>query len=72
MVRAQIPGLVTDIHVAEGDVVEADHPLLTMEAMKIVTTFRAQRRAKVGAVRAQIGGQVAEGQTLIILEDEHD
>ncbi len=72
MIRAQIPGLVTDIHVAEGDLVAADQPLITMEAMKIVTTFRAQRRARVQEVRAQIGGQVAEGQTLIMLEEEDD
>ena len=50
-----MPGLVTAIAVGVGDTVEAGQPLATVEAMKMENILRAERRAHVAAIRAEVG-----------------
>ena len=44
--RAPMPGLLRAVHVKEGDVVERDAPLVTLEAMKMENELRAPARAR--------------------------
>ena len=50
-----MPGLVTAIAVGVGDTVQAGQPLATVEAMKMENILRAERRAHVAAIRAEVG-----------------
>jgi propionyl-CoA carboxylase alpha chain len=54
-----MPGLVTAIHVAEGDKVEAGQPLAVVEAMKMENILRAEKAATVGKVSAKPGDSLA-------------
>jgi glutaconyl-CoA/methylmalonyl-CoA decarboxylase subunit gamma len=61
--RAQIPGRVARVWVADGDEVEQGQRLLAIEAMKMENEIRAPRAGRVEGVR------VAEG-TRVELNDE--
>ncbi|QLC24566.1 acetyl/propionyl/methylcrotonyl-CoA carboxylase subunit alpha [Parasphingopyxis algicola] len=63
-----MPGLITALHVGEGDKVEAGQPLAVVEAMKMENILRAEKAGVVSTVAA------AEGDSLqaddVILEFE--
>ncbi|CAN5659123.1 hypothetical protein BH23CHL7_BH23CHL7_21540 [soil metagenome] len=63
LLRAQIPGRVTRVWVAEGDDVEQGQRLLAIEAMKMENEIRAPHSGRVEKIT------VAEGQ-LVELRDE--
>ncbi len=63
-----MPGLVTAIHVAEGDRVEAGQPLAVVEAMKMENILRAEKAGTVKAVSAKAGESLAVD--AVILEFE--
>jgi biotin carboxyl carrier protein len=58
VVRAQIPGRVVRLWVAEGDTVEAGQRLLAIEAMKMENEVRAPHAGVVESIRVAIGGSV--------------
>ena len=53
--RAPMPGLLRAVHVKEGDVVERDAPLVTLEAMKMENELRVPARARVGEALGERG-----------------
>jgi propionyl-CoA carboxylase alpha chain len=57
--RCPMPGLVRAINVTEGQDVKAGDPLCTVEAMKMENILRAERDAKVKAVKAKPGDSMA-------------
>jgi len=63
-----MPGLITALHVDEGDKVEAGQPLAVVEAMKMENILRAEKEGVVGAVSAAAGDSLAADD--IILEFE--
>jgi propionyl-CoA carboxylase alpha chain len=65
---APMPGLLTALHVAEGDKVEAGQPLAVVEAMKMENILRAQKSATVKRVAAAPGESLAVD--AVILEFE--
>jgi pyruvate carboxylase subunit B len=65
--RAPMPGLLRAVHVKEGDIVERDAPLITLEAMKMENELRAPARGRVVSVRANAGDKVEGGATLVVL-----
>ena len=67
--RAPMPGLLRAVHVKEGDTVERDAPLVTLEAMKMENELRAPARGRVVKVTARAGDKVEGGATLIVLVD---
>ncbi len=69
-VLAPMPGLVTVVAVAPGDMVEDGQRLITLEAMKMEHVLRAPRAGRVAAVMARPGGQVEAGATLVTLHPE--
>lgn len=58
IVRAQIPGRVVRLWVAEGDTVEAGQRLLAIEAMKMENEVRAPQAGVVESIRVAVGGGV--------------
>jgi biotin carboxyl carrier protein len=67
-VRSVMPGIVTRVAVAAGDLVEAGAPLLWVEAMKMENEVRAPRAGVVRQVHVAAGQTVAAGAPLITLE----
>jgi propionyl-CoA carboxylase alpha chain len=65
---APMPGLLTALHVGEGDKVEAGQPLAVVEAMKMENILRAQKAATVARVAARPGESLAVD--AVILEFE--
>ena len=63
-----MPGLLTQLHVAEGDKVEAGQPLAVVEAMKMENILRAEKAGVVKAVEAKAGDSLAVD--AVILEFE--
>jgi propionyl-CoA carboxylase alpha chain len=63
-----MPGLLTALHVGEGDHVEAGQPLAVVEAMKMENILRAEKAGTVKKVEAQPGDSLAVD--AVILEFE--
>ena len=63
-----MPGLLTAIHVGEGDKVEAGQPLAVVEAMKMENILRAEKAGTVRKLDAKAGDSLAVD--AVILEFE--
>lgn len=68
-VRAPMPGLLKAVHVGEGDLVERDAALVTLEAMKMENELRAPARGRVVKLVARAGTKVEGGSVLVVLVD---
>lgn len=67
---APMPGLVLKVLVREGEHVRAHQTLLVLEAMKMEHSIEAPHDGIIKTVRVVEGGRVAEGDTLIEMEQE--
>jgi pyruvate carboxylase len=67
-VAAPMPGTVTTVCVAAGDQVQRGDVLATLEAMKMETSVRAERDAKIAEVIARAGELVDAKDLLVLLE----
>jgi biotin carboxyl carrier protein len=63
--KAPMPGLVLDILVAEGTVVEKDTPLLILEAMKMENVIKSPAAGTVKKVNAIKGNAVEKNAVLL-------
>jgi 3-methylcrotonyl-CoA carboxylase alpha subunit len=71
LIEAPLHGLVSELHVALGDIVEKGAPVLQMEAMKLIHTLRAPVPGRIGQIRCKVGDTVPAGAVLIeITPDE--
>lgn len=68
-VTADISGNIWKLLVEPGQRVEADQPLLIVEAMKMEFAVHADRNARVGAIHCAAGRQVNAGDLLLVLEE---
>lgn len=68
-VRAPMPGLLKAVHVREGDVVEHDAPLVTLEAMKMENELRAPAAGRVVKLQARSGAKVEGGTVLAVITE---
>jgi acetyl-CoA/propionyl-CoA carboxylase, biotin carboxylase, biotin carboxyl carrier protein len=66
---APMPGQVLRIHVAVGSLVEADDPIVTLEAMKMEHVVESPRPGRVTAILVAEGDQVTRGDTLGVVDD---
>jgi biotin carboxyl carrier protein len=66
--RAAMPGIVTDVKVAVGDVVEEGQTLVVLEAMKMQNPLTAEGPGKILKVTCKVGEAVAAGVLLIEME----
>lgn len=67
-VKSPLMGVVQTLEVSAGQEVEADQPMVVLEAMKMLTTITAPRKAKVKALHIGLGDSVAQGQLLVEFE----
>lgn len=67
--RSGMPGKIIEIFVKEGDVVEANKPLLIMEAMKMENEMRSTHPVKIKQICFNQGDSVESGAVLIKFED---
>jgi pyruvate dehydrogenase E2 component (dihydrolipoamide acetyltransferase) len=63
-------GVVAAIHVAPGDRVSEDQPLLELETDKALTDVVAPRAGLVQSIEVEVGDTVELGATLVVLADE--
>jgi biotin carboxyl carrier protein len=64
-IKAQMPGIVVQVIVKEGSVVQAGDPLLVIEAMKMENSITAPIAGTVQRVAVEPGKQVNSGELLI-------
>lgn len=67
-ISAPMPGLVTNIKVANGDHVTKGEPLIILEAMKMENVIAAPHDAVVKNIHVTIGQAVERGLALVELE----
>ena len=68
-VTAPMPGKVISILVKPGDTVEADQPMVILEAMKMEMTLKSPRDGVVATVDTENGALVDDGAALVNLEE---
>jgi biotin carboxyl carrier protein len=68
--RAPMPGLLKALHVKEGDLVEADAPVATLEAMKMENELRAPGAGRIARIATSAGTKVEGGALLLIIASE--
>ena len=68
VVKAQIPGRVVRLWIAEGDTVEAGQRLLAIEAMKMENEVRAPRGGTIASLKVAVQGSVELGDELLTVE----
>lgn len=67
-VKAPLPGVITEICVAEGDEVQAGDTVVVLEAMKMANALQAEKSGKVSAIVVKVGQSVMEDEALIYIE----
>ena len=67
-VKAPIPGLVTKIHLREGDHIDQGQGVLILEAMKMENEIKSPAAGKIKKIMVQSGKNVEKGQPLFIVE----
>ncbi len=67
---APMPGRIVRIHVAEGDRVRPNAPLVILEAMKMEHVIAASGAGRVARLHVAVGDQVVRGAPLVDLDDE--
>ena len=67
---APMTGQVTEVLVAEGDMVEEGDPLLVMVAMKMNNEVRSPAAGKIVSVEASVGDAVDQGDLLLVIDTE--
>jgi biotin carboxyl carrier protein len=71
-IRAPMPGLVSQVLVAEGDEVQRGQTIAILEAMKMENDLTTPRAGRVRAVRVAKGQTVAQNAVLAIVGDVED
>jgi biotin carboxyl carrier protein len=69
-IRAPMPGLLKRLHVKEGDMVERDAPIATLEAMKMENELLAPIRGRVTKLKHVSGTKIEGGAVLAVLVPE--
>jgi len=67
-VKAPLPGVITDILVAEGDEVKAGDTVIVLEAMKMANNLAAEKDGKVTAILVKPGQSVMEDEPLVCIQ----
>jgi 3-methylcrotonyl-CoA carboxylase alpha subunit len=68
---APLPGKIIKLWAAEGQVLNPGDPMMTLEAMKMEHTLKAQGSCVIGEILVKEGQLVKEGETLIHMKEKH-
>jgi biotin carboxyl carrier protein len=66
-VKAPIPGLIVNILVQEGDEIEANQPVVILEAMKMENELRSSHAGTVHEIMFEKGDSVEQGAELMLV-----
>ncbi len=69
---APMPGMVVEVHTAEGEKVVKGQPLITIESMKILTVITAPRDGEVAIVNFESGKTFDKNAALVTLKEMED
>jgi biotin carboxyl carrier protein len=69
-ITAPIPGVVMDIKVVVGDIVEQNQVLVVLESMKMLMEFRAPFEGQIQKISVSKGQKLEKGDEMIRLEKE--
>ncbi len=64
-VRAPMPGLILNVFVQPGDMVQAGEPLLVLEAMKMENLIKAPSAGTIREVNVSKGDRLEKGQVMV-------
>lgn len=67
-IKAPLPGVITDILVAEGDEVKVGDTVVVLEAMKMANNLTAEKAGKITAILVKPGQSVMEDEALVVIE----
>ena len=67
-IKAPLPGVITEICVAEGQEVAAGDTVIVLEAMKMANALQAEKSGKVSAIVVKVGQSVMEDEALVYIE----
>jgi biotin carboxyl carrier protein len=67
-VAALMPGKVVRVLVEPGELVEAGHGLVVVEAMKMQNEMKSPKAGRVAEVRTSANATVAAGEILVVIE----
>lgn len=67
-VRAPMPGLIVDMKIKEGDVVQLHDPLVVLEAMKMENVIKSPGAGIIKSVHVTQGQNVEKNQVLVELD----
>ena len=66
-IKSPLPGVILDLFVKVGDVVNIGQRLLVLEAMKMENNIEADKAGKIVSVAKNKGDSVMEGDVLIVI-----
>ena len=69
-ITAPIPGVVMNIFVQQGDIVEKDQVLVVLESMKMLMEFRAPSEGQVEKVSVIKGQKVEKGDLMVRVKED--
>ncbi|MEJ2555226.1 MAG: biotin/lipoyl-binding protein [Anaerolineae bacterium] len=67
LVKAPMPGVVTEVPVRENQPVEAGDIVVVMESMKMMNEFKTPRAGVVHNVRVKVGDKVDQNQIMVTI-----
>jgi len=67
-IKSPLPGVILEIFVKVGDVVNIGQRLLVLEAMKMENNIEADKAGKIVSIAKNKGDSVMEGDVLIVIE----
>ena len=70
VIRAHMPGLITDVLVSEGDKVEEGQTAVVMEAMKLIHNMPCPCSGTVSSIQFAAGDKVEDGALILEIEPE--
>lgn len=69
LILSFIPGTITEIFAAEGQIVKEGELLLILDAMKMQNKLKCPKDGKIKSIAVKKGDRVSKGTLLIVLED---
>jgi len=67
-VKSPMPAKVFEVHVNEGDTVDEEDVLVTLESMKMEIPVETEIAGVVSSVKAVLGSTVAKGDVLVVID----
>jgi len=67
-IKSPLPGVILEIFVKVGDIVNIGQRLLVLEAMKMENNIEADKAGKIVSIAKNKGDSVMEGDVLIVIE----